>query len=61
MPVNCGSRVPSAARAGGLNPEAQAAWGFGDSAMREYTLHCDRVVVAHDLDTLRRVIDDLVL
>ena len=42
-----------------LNPEALAAWGFGDSAMREYQPHCDRVVVAHDLDTLHRVIDDL--
>jgi uncharacterized protein with von Willebrand factor type A (vWA) domain len=44
-----------------LNPEPPAAWGFGDSAMREYETHCDRVVVAHNLDSLRRVVDDLVV
>ena len=44
-----------------LNPEAPAAWGFGDSAMREYEPHCDKVVVAHNLDSLRKVIDDLVV
>jgi uncharacterized protein len=43
-----------------LNPEPPAAWGFGDSAMREYAPLCDRVAVAHDLDGLRSVVDDLV-
>lgn len=44
-----------------LNPEAPAAWGFGDSAMRDYEPHCDRVVVAYNLDSLRAVVDDLVM
>jgi hypothetical protein len=44
-----------------MNPEAPAAWGFGDSAMREYEPHCDKLVVAHNLDSLRKVIDDLVV
>jgi hypothetical protein len=43
-----------------LNPEPPAVWGFGDSAMREYAPHCDRIAVARDLDSLRRVIDVLV-
>jgi uncharacterized protein with von Willebrand factor type A (vWA) domain len=43
-----------------LNPEPPAAWGFGDSAMREYEPLCDRVAVARDLDSLRAVVDDLV-
>ncbi len=42
-----------------LNPEAPAAWSFGDSAMREYEPHCDKVVVAHSLRSLERVVDDL--
>jgi len=42
-----------------LNPEAPAAWGFGDSAMRDYEPHCDKVVVAHNLESLRRVVNDL--
>jgi uncharacterized protein with von Willebrand factor type A (vWA) domain len=44
-----------------LNPESPAAWGFGDSAMRDYEPHCDKVVVAHNLESLRKVIDDLTL
>jgi uncharacterized protein len=44
-----------------LNPEQPAAWGFGDSAMRDYEPHCDRVVVAHNLESLRKVVDGLVL
>jgi uncharacterized protein with von Willebrand factor type A (vWA) domain len=44
-----------------LNPEAPAAWGFGDSAMREYEEHCDRVVVAYNLESLRTVVDELVM
>ncbi len=43
-----------------INPEPPPAWGFGDSAMREYAPLCDRVAVAHDLESLRAVIDDLV-
>jgi hypothetical protein len=43
-----------------LNPEPPAAWGFGDSAMRDYAPLCDRVAVAHDLDGLRSVVDTLV-
>jgi uncharacterized protein with von Willebrand factor type A (vWA) domain len=43
-----------------LNPEPPPAWGFGDSAMREYAPLCDRIAVAHDLAGLRTVIDDLV-
>jgi uncharacterized protein with von Willebrand factor type A (vWA) domain len=42
-----------------LNPEAPAAWGFGDSAMREYEPHCDKLVVAHNLHSLRKVVDEL--
>jgi uncharacterized protein len=44
-----------------LNPELPGAWGFGDSAMREYEPHCDRVVVAYNLESLRKVVDELVL
>jgi uncharacterized protein len=43
-----------------LNPEPPPAWGFGDSAMRDYAPFCDRVAVAHDLNSLRTVVDDLV-
>jgi uncharacterized protein len=43
-----------------LNPEPPPAWGFGDSAMREYAPLCDRVAVARDLESLRAVVDDLV-
>lgn len=44
-----------------LNPEPPAAWGFGDSAMREYEPHCDKVVVAYNLNSLKKVVDELVL
>lgn len=44
-----------------LNPELPGAWGFGDSAMRIYEPHCDRVEVAYNLESLRRVVDELVL
>lgn len=43
-----------------LSPEPPAAWGLGDSAMREYEPHCDRVMVARTLDGLRKAIDHLV-
>jgi uncharacterized protein with von Willebrand factor type A (vWA) domain len=44
-----------------LNPELPGAWGFGDSAMRDYEPHVTRAVVAYNLESLRRVVDDLVL
>lgn len=44
-----------------LNPEPPALWGFGDSAMREYEGHCDRVEVVGNLASLARVVDSLVL
>jgi hypothetical protein len=44
-----------------LNPEPPPAWSFGDSAMRAYEPHCDKVVVAHNLVSLRKVVDDLIL
>lgn len=44
-----------------LNPELPGAWGFGDSAMREYEPHVTRAVVAFNLESLRKVVDDLIL
>ncbi len=44
-----------------LNPEPAVSWGFGDSAMRLYAPHCDRVETVNNLDSLRRVVDELVL
>ncbi len=44
-----------------LNPEQPASWMFGDSAMRDYQPHVSRIEVVSNLDTLRRVIDQLVL
>lgn len=44
-----------------LTPESPAAWGFGDSAMHEYAPHCDRVVVVYNLESLRKVVDELVM
>jgi len=43
-----------------INPEVPGAWGFGDSAMRDYEPHCSSVVVAYNLESLRKVVDDLV-
>lgn len=43
-----------------MTPEGRSAWAFGDSAMAEYEPHCDRVVVARDLLSLRRVVDELI-
>jgi uncharacterized protein with von Willebrand factor type A (vWA) domain len=42
-----------------INPEPPAAWGFGDSEMKEYARYCDRVAVAGTLRGLRKVIDEL--
>jgi uncharacterized protein with von Willebrand factor type A (vWA) domain len=44
-----------------LNPEPPASWAFGDSAMRDYEPLCDRVEAVNNLDSLARVVDDLVL
>ncbi len=44
-----------------LNPEPPVAWNFGDSAMRDYEPHCDRVEVVTNLASLKRVVDQLVL
>ena len=44
-----------------LNPEPAVSWGFGDSAMRLYAPICDRVETVNNLDSLRRVVDELVL
>ena len=44
-----------------LNPEPRMSWAFGDSAMRLYEPHCDRVEVVANLASLRRVVDGLVL
>jgi uncharacterized protein with von Willebrand factor type A (vWA) domain len=40
-----------------FNPEPPGNWAFGDSAMREYAPHCDRVEVVFSLRTLERAID----
>lgn len=44
-----------------LNPEQPASWMFGDSAMRDYQPHVSRVEIVYNLESLRRVIDQLVL
>jgi uncharacterized protein with von Willebrand factor type A (vWA) domain len=44
-----------------LQPESPPSWGFGDSAMRVYEPLCDKVVVAQNLASLRKVVDDLSL
>lgn len=44
-----------------LNPEQPASWMFGDSAMHEYQPHTTRVSIVHNLETLRAVVDSLVL
>jgi uncharacterized protein with von Willebrand factor type A (vWA) domain len=44
-----------------LNPEPRMSWAFGDSAMRAYEPHCDRIEVVNNLASLKRVVDGLVL
>ncbi|MCS6915984.1 MAG: VWA domain-containing protein [Myxococcales bacterium] len=44
-----------------LNPEPPASWSFGDSVMRSYEPHVSRIEVVYNLDSLRRVVDSLVL
>lgn len=43
-----------------LNPEPEAIWGFGDSAMNEYRAVCDDVAVAGNLQSLEEIVDELV-
>jgi uncharacterized protein with von Willebrand factor type A (vWA) domain len=44
-----------------LNPEPPLSWAFGDSVMRDYEPHCDRVETVNNLDALTKVVDRLVL
>lgn len=44
-----------------INPEPAVSWGFGDSVMRLYAPHCDRVETVNNLDSLKKVVDELVL
>ena len=44
-----------------LNPEPPVSWGFGDSAMRLYAPHCDRVETVNNLVSLKKAVDGLVL
>ncbi|HEX2571324.1 MAG TPA: VWA domain-containing protein [Polyangia bacterium] len=44
-----------------LNPEPPTSWSFGDSVMLRYEPHCDRVEVVHNLASLKKVVDGLVL
>ncbi len=43
-----------------LNPESRQTWGFGDSEMERYAVHCDMVEECRNLNQLYRVIDRLV-
>lgn len=43
-----------------MNPEGKPSWGFGDSEMREYAKHCDRVEEVMNLRQLARFIDTLI-
>ena len=43
-----------------LNPESRNTWGFGDSEMERYAIHCDLVEECRNLNQLYRVIDHLV-
>jgi len=44
-----------------LNPEQPSSWSFGDSAMRDYLPHVSRAETVTNLQSLRRVIDELLL
>src|SRR5579885_1330865 len=43
-----------------LNPESRNTWGFGDSEMERYAVHCDMVEECRNLNQLYRVVDHLV-
>ena len=42
-----------------LNPEARGSWGYGDSEMLRYAVHCDLARPCRSLRDLERVLDDL--
>ena len=42
-----------------LNPEARGTWGYGDSEMLRYAVHCDLARPCRSLRDLERVLDDL--
>jgi uncharacterized protein with von Willebrand factor type A (vWA) domain len=42
-----------------LNPESRNTWGFGDSEMERYAIHCNLVEECRNLNQLYRVIDRL--
>jgi uncharacterized protein with von Willebrand factor type A (vWA) domain len=44
-----------------LNPEPASSWGWGDSAMRAFEPHCDRVLTVWNLASLRAAVNELVL
>jgi uncharacterized protein len=44
-----------------LNPESKSTWGFGDSEMERYGMHCDMVEECRNLNQLYRVVDKLVV
>src|ERR1700687_6164352 len=43
-----------------LNPESRNTWGFGDSEMERYAIHCDLVEECRNPNQVYRVIDQLV-
>ena len=43
-----------------FNPEPRGAWGFGDSAMPAYQVHCDVVETVYNLESLRTAVDALI-
>lgn len=42
-----------------LNPEARSSWGFGDSEMPRYAVHCDLARPCRSLHDLERMLDHL--
>jgi uncharacterized protein with von Willebrand factor type A (vWA) domain len=42
-----------------LNPEARTSWGYGDSEMLRYAVHCDLVRPCRSLRDLERMLDHL--
>ncbi|GAA4401904.1 VWA domain-containing protein [Quisquiliibacterium transsilvanicum] len=42
-----------------LNPESRGVWGYGDSEMLRYAVHCDLARPCRSLRDLERVLDDL--
>ncbi|MFZ0890575.1 MAG: VWA domain-containing protein [Candidatus Binataceae bacterium] len=44
-----------------LNPESRSTWGFGDSEMERYGIHCDMVEECRNLNQLYHVVDRLMV